>query len=111
AVDIGAVGRNVVEPIAPVTKANFAMLAGNGAARIRKGPIEMGVTAHVEPPSLHFDPQRPPIRQSIDIFNPQTKSHILAQNRGCTEGDLFRPSHARARRNVEASASRDAAEP
>ena len=72
AVDIGAVGRNVVQPVAAVAKTNLEMLARHGAARVRERPVEMGVTAHIEAASLHFDPQRPSVRQPIHIFNRQS---------------------------------------
>ncbi len=64
AVQEGAVGGDVVQPIASVLVADLAMLAGNVPGRVRQGPIEMRVAPDVDA-ALADDAKadRPAIRQ------------------------------------------------
>ena len=44
----GAVGGDIVQPVAPVLIAYLAMLAGNVPGRVRQGPIEMRIASDVD---------------------------------------------------------------
>jgi hypothetical protein len=64
AVQKGAVGGHVVQPIAPVLVANLAMLAGNVPGRVRERPIEMRVAPDVDAALAgNAKADRPTVRQ------------------------------------------------
>jgi hypothetical protein len=60
AVDEDAVGRNVVEPVAIVLVADFAMAAGNVAARIGQRPVEMLFASDLEAAVARLERVGPP---------------------------------------------------
>ena len=68
-VDEGAIGRDVIEPVSAVEKPDFAMLARDEPAWVGQSPIEMLITAKVQPPLVHLDEQRSAIGEAIEIFN------------------------------------------
>ncbi|MGY4331787.1 hypothetical protein ACVWWG_006204 [Bradyrhizobium sp. LB7.2] len=47
-IEKGAVGRDVVQPIATVAKVHLAMLSGNRPRRIRQRPVEVTVPANID---------------------------------------------------------------
>ncbi len=51
------------------------MLAGDDAARVGQGPIEMCVAADVESTPLHFDPQRAAVGKTVQILDGESKRH------------------------------------
>ena len=69
-----------MQPITAVAEADFAMLARNMPARVGQRPVEMRIAPDIEAASLDFNAQRPPVGQSIQVFDCQTKRHTRAQN-------------------------------
>ncbi|MCW2325295.1 hypothetical protein M2229_005978 [Bradyrhizobium japonicum] len=47
-IEEGAVGRNVVQPIATVAKVHLAMFSGNRPRRIRQRPVKVTVPANID---------------------------------------------------------------
>jgi hypothetical protein len=72
------VGRDVMQPVAAIPVANFAMLPGDRPGRIWQGPVQVLIPADVEPPfPRDFDAQRAPVRQSGYILNLQSQRHPM----------------------------------
>ena len=47
-IEEGAVGRDVVQPVAAIVTTDFDMLAGNEPGRVRQRPIQVGIAADVD---------------------------------------------------------------
>jgi hypothetical protein len=69
AIDEGAIGRDVVNPVSAVAIANLAVLARDASARVGQRPVEVRIAAEIEASSLDLDPDRAAIREPINVFD------------------------------------------
>src|SRR5947207_2335532 len=82
AVEEGAVGGDVVQPVAAVFVADFGVLAGNEAGRIGQRPIEVGVAADIDvPPPGDRNAEGPAVGQAGLVFDLEIERHCRSRFR------------------------------
>src|SRR5688572_17190316 len=73
----GAVARDVVEPVAALLVADFAVSARDDAIGIRQAPVEMLLAADLEAAPARLVTHRAAVGQLVEILDPESDRHSL----------------------------------